>query len=239
MRNKGITLIALVITIVILIILAGISINLILGNNGILKKATQSKETMKEAEFTEDVDLIASEYLLESNLDNEDAYAKLKKALEDKGYVVGNVDSDNNVTVTYKDWTKTVNIYSKDINKKIGYYSNLEVAWSDINNNTIENADLQNSQDAKCYVQIGNANILYLLQDINIDKKISVTSEMKLNLNGKKLIFKDDTEYGNEMYIYVSENAKLTVDDAQNTGIIQKKSNLSTTLQAINLTIIA
>ena len=38
--NKGITLIALVITIIILLILAGISIAMITGENGILTKAT-------------------------------------------------------------------------------------------------------------------------------------------------------------------------------------------------------
>ena len=42
--NKGITLIALVVTIIVLIILAGISINLILGDNGIITKAAQAKE---------------------------------------------------------------------------------------------------------------------------------------------------------------------------------------------------
>ena len=37
-NEKGITLIALVVTIVVLLILAGISINLVLGENGIIKK---------------------------------------------------------------------------------------------------------------------------------------------------------------------------------------------------------
>ena len=38
-KNKGITLVALVVTIVVLLILAGVSINLVLGNNGIIAKA--------------------------------------------------------------------------------------------------------------------------------------------------------------------------------------------------------
>ena len=36
---KGITLVALVVTIVVLLILAGVSINLVLGDNGIITKA--------------------------------------------------------------------------------------------------------------------------------------------------------------------------------------------------------
>ena len=44
MKNKGITLVALVITIIILLILVGVSINLIAGSNGILEKATNDVE---------------------------------------------------------------------------------------------------------------------------------------------------------------------------------------------------
>ena len=45
-KEKGITLIALVITIIILVILAGVSTVLVIGNNGIMKKEEQaSKET--------------------------------------------------------------------------------------------------------------------------------------------------------------------------------------------------
>ena len=43
-NTKGITLIALVITIIVLIILAGVTINLTLGENGIFNKAKYAKE---------------------------------------------------------------------------------------------------------------------------------------------------------------------------------------------------
>ena len=42
-KDKGITLIALVVTIIVLLILAGISINMLMGQNGILSKATTAK----------------------------------------------------------------------------------------------------------------------------------------------------------------------------------------------------
>ena len=42
-NNKGITLVALVVTIVVLLILAGVSINLVLGNNGIIAKAKEAE----------------------------------------------------------------------------------------------------------------------------------------------------------------------------------------------------
>ena len=48
-KNKGITLVALVVTIVVLLILAGVSINLVLGNNGIIAKAKEAKTKSAEA----------------------------------------------------------------------------------------------------------------------------------------------------------------------------------------------
>ena len=50
-RNKGITLVALVITIIILLILAGISIATLTGQNGLLSKANIAGEETKKATY--------------------------------------------------------------------------------------------------------------------------------------------------------------------------------------------
>ncbi len=55
--NKGITLIALVITIIVLLILAGVSIATLTGENGILKKADTAKNQTTEAEEKEQINL--------------------------------------------------------------------------------------------------------------------------------------------------------------------------------------
>ena len=47
--NTGITLIALIVTIVILLILAGITINLVFSDNGIIKKAQEAANKTQEA----------------------------------------------------------------------------------------------------------------------------------------------------------------------------------------------
>lgn len=48
-QEKGITLVALVITIIVLLILAGVSISLVVGDNGVLTKATQSASETNRA----------------------------------------------------------------------------------------------------------------------------------------------------------------------------------------------
>lgn len=48
-KEKGITLVALVVTIVVLLILAGVSISLLLSNNGVIKKAKDAKTQYQNA----------------------------------------------------------------------------------------------------------------------------------------------------------------------------------------------
>ena len=48
-QEKGITLIALVVTIVVLLILAGVSINAIFNENGLIKKAQEAQNKMDQA----------------------------------------------------------------------------------------------------------------------------------------------------------------------------------------------
>ena len=51
---KGITLIALVVTIVVLLILTGVGINLVIGDNGIITMAKKEKSEYEEAKKREE-----------------------------------------------------------------------------------------------------------------------------------------------------------------------------------------
>ena len=55
--KKGITLIALVVTIVVLLILAGITISLVFGSNGVIQKAQDSKEQTEIGEMREKLEM--------------------------------------------------------------------------------------------------------------------------------------------------------------------------------------
>ncbi len=64
-KEYGITLIALVVTIIILLILAGVALNVALGENGLFKMASQSGETAKDAAEEEKVKLAVSAAFLD------------------------------------------------------------------------------------------------------------------------------------------------------------------------------
>ena len=66
-RNDGITLIALVITIIVLLILAGVSIAMLTGQNGILTQAQKASEQTEIASEEERVKLAASGALLKDD----------------------------------------------------------------------------------------------------------------------------------------------------------------------------
>ncbi len=56
-QNQGITLIALVVTIVVLLILAGITLVMVLGENGIINQAKIAKEKQKESEYLDQLSI--------------------------------------------------------------------------------------------------------------------------------------------------------------------------------------
>ena len=64
-KNQGITLIALVITIIVLLILAGVSIATLTGENGIIGKAEEARDANKIAEYKDRIELARGEKALE------------------------------------------------------------------------------------------------------------------------------------------------------------------------------
>ena len=64
-KQNGVTLIALVITIIVLLILAGVSIAMLTGENGILNQATKSVDQTLVSEAKEDASLQYNELVSE------------------------------------------------------------------------------------------------------------------------------------------------------------------------------
>ena len=96
-RNKGITLIALVITIIVLLILAGIAISMLSGENGILKKAADAKTKTEQAQKNETDDLANYEDIINESTGN------LGKVKDNKNKVIegrkAKLQDDNGETI--------------------------------------------------------------------------------------------------------------------------------------------
>ena len=95
-ENKGITLIALVVTIIVLLILAGISINALAGQNGILKRTTKAAAETEIAEIENQANLINIEKSMSST---ETSMAEIVNELKERGYEIEQViPSENDIS---------------------------------------------------------------------------------------------------------------------------------------------
>ena len=121
-KNKGITIIALVITIIVLLMLAGVAIQTLTGDNGLLSQAEEAKVASEESKVKEQIELVYQEYKIHESTNNEqeaiDEY--MRKGLE-------KIYGEGNVTVTLKDEVKlTVEISITDHNNYIIYDGKVE-----------------------------------------------------------------------------------------------------------------
>ena len=103
-EQKGITLIALVITIIVLLILAGVSIAMLTGDNGILTQANNSKSESTKAEMVEKANMelnaayskiLAGEKLTTAT-DKADAETNIGTSLDNYYDITVTVDETNN-----------------------------------------------------------------------------------------------------------------------------------------------
>ncbi len=91
-KQKGVTLIALIVTIIVLIILAGVSINMIVGENGIITQSQRAEEDYSKSEVKEKVELALNEYMIEKSTEEDSDFANfLRKTLQ-----VGVAENEDN-----------------------------------------------------------------------------------------------------------------------------------------------
>ena len=98
--SKGITLIALVITIIVLLILAAVSIATLTGENGILTRANESKTETEKGEEEEAIRL-AYNGVMADNLGNGITAKQLEDEMKANGYDVTAEEVDGKIKVTF------------------------------------------------------------------------------------------------------------------------------------------
>ena len=107
-NEKGITLVALVITIIVLLILAGVTLAMVMGDSGIFGKANSAKEKTQLSNAEETIRLEVLENQVKSkagdaSLTNDQLKEEIAKKLTEQGYTV------SGSTVTYYE-DKTIDI---------------------------------------------------------------------------------------------------------------------------------
>ena len=116
-KSKAITLVALIITIIILLILATVSISLII-NSGIINNAKNSVDKYSDEEIAEQIKLAYSEHEMAKFTDNN---------IDMQNYIQTRLQEVFNQSISVQQEGKNIKIFFNDINKKYKYYSNGKV----------------------------------------------------------------------------------------------------------------
>ena len=119
-NKKGITLVALIVTIVVLLILAGVSLNLLIGNNGIITRAKQAKISNDLSSYKEQLAM----FIADKKTENPEFYESSLTAGKNNLYYNTKTSEDE----------KTIKDIIKDV--KDEYLDSLEVVKGKLTVNT-------------------------------------------------------------------------------------------------------
>ena len=159
-RNKGITLIALVVTIIVLLVLAGISIAMLTGQNGILNRAVEAKEKTELAQEDENEKLQGYEEIINK-------YRDLPKEEGTTPYLP-------NDTFSYKEGDLSTGVVIQDANQN-------EYVWVEVPTTIYDNTEYNSGGTKKPSDSENYANIEACLKAYTADYASSICNDANSN----------------------------------------------------------
>lgn len=216
--EQGITLIALVITIVILIILAGVTISLVIGNEGIIAKANQAQQEMQIASEKEKIELIITEIYIQKV---EEGLGKVTVDNVIDGIIEEGLATEGDCTRPGPgETTGDVTMESGNNYELIEDGNTVKVEWNGKKDNIVPILEVTKDTEGKT-------------------KKVILTVKAKENVNGIKELYQNDTkikEYETgtkqiEETIEITENGEYEIKVVSN---IEKETSQTISIQNID-----
>ncbi len=190
-EKRGITLIALVITIIVLLILAGVTIATLTGDNGILTKAQEASEDTKRANAEEQVKLAVAASIGTDGKINMDTLNNELKKIDNLTYK-GSPISDSNKITSLPD---TVNVDGYDVT--INRNGSTSVGDNGGNDNTETIVEGVTIPDGFYYVGGSKAEGIVISDDPNDENK-GTSWEVAKTLKGNQFVWvpvEDDSAF--------------------------------------------
>lgn len=170
MKNqKGITLIALVITIIVLLILAGVSIAMLTGDNGILTQTNKAKYTQIEGQVKEEINLAIQAAKM---------FAEEKAVSTSTGWLAsGNIGTSSTANNSGTAPETIIGQMREDLTTEKGY-TNIEAGTGKvtITYDTDSYSSATNYADAKIVAEIGISNNTFTVNSITAYRDATGTS---------------------------------------------------------------
>lgn len=178
-KENGITLIALVITIIVLLILAGVAIAMLTGDNGILTKAKASENKTNSVQEFEKIKLSALAARINDNGEITITKERLKESLKENGFDL----TDDNFKEKSNSYQYTGGQYAKyeisskgEINstsKDAIFYSDLEIGKK-VN---YTGYTAEGEQAANWYVYYADQKNVYLINKEGVNYTLKIKSK--------------------------------------------------------------
>ena len=221
-KNRGITLIALVVTIVVLLILAAVSIAMLGGENGIITQAIKAQEDNEIAEEKEKVQLAAASAKTKNNwgeITESNLKAELNNNIGSEKYTLTN--NGDKFTVTYKDSNRSYEVDANGNVTELGeanIIASMIIEGEKVTTPPLPSDDFTHTEgtvDTGYVIQDSNENeFVWVPVDKNQKIKINVTS--KENIDSISLT----DPYGDE----------ITLTDTDNLGTTYNNENVEPTI---------
>ena len=233
--NRGVTLIVLVVTIIILLILAGVTIAMLTGENGILNKAQEAKEETQDAEINERIQLVkyaaeisnysegkTLEEYLKNEFGEENVIIKEGKYIVKaygKEYIASEIEKIPNVSENIPVDSESVESFSKDKNVIIEdeYKNKIKIPAgfglaADTGNNVTEGIVIQDKEKGNQFVWVPVGSI---------KDEVNDTSPILIELSRYEF-----TGIVNDETAEVTTTKKSLNEDINNTGSYNDSSYL-------------
>ena len=225
-KRKGITLIALVITIIVLLILAGVTISALSGDNGILTNTSKAKYATELSQYNEELQLFKS-----------------NKVLENMNFEGGSlVSAENSLDYNTKPAEETGNIYNVIPSLEGSHFDGkLEVIKGELLLNSQNKAEIEVAQSVGIAVNpyeitdegelvSSNGNLLLMDEETGTlrlpESVISIGEGAFANLEGLKTIIIPSTVKRIETNAFRNNNTLETV-------IMEEKENKDGTIEGV------
>lgn len=249
--KDGITLIALVVTIIVLVILSAVSINLIFGQYGIVIRAKEAKDETLMKKSEEEIKLVLSEWQIEKEINNSSLTEFLDKKIAIKE-IDGKEEIDGNIEIQKNGYALVVDTKGNILEKiqKVGprpRISNVKITLEDgitevdessqtigtklkINfDSNIENGEIKRVTPELPYITDGTKNdiefeIVGIVEGTEYTKKVKILVSEKYMKPVESLI-KGVSEISKSGYekIYVSTDSETVT---YNTNVIVYNGDL-------------
>ena len=193
-NTKGITLIALVVTIIVLLILAGVSIAMLTGNNGILTQGKRAKEEQAHAAVKEGIMLLYNEYKTKQEVNASKVQEETKVASTELVKIAENEGAEGTTENlgTFKDFIQSKNIINSDgiINVRNLLGQTLSIG----NGTSKESGDVYVFEEQDDYYNLTYYNKqiqqskIYQIKNENVGEKLIATHYFDSNTGSGRII---------------------------------------------------